>query len=198
MNATNPTDARLADRAAIAALMTGWLYRDLGEWDKLRGLFHEGATIEITWFDGPAADFVDGSARMGASDLRTKHLIASPVITFNGDRALVETNAMIMAENVALELGCTAHNRFLDQVEKRDGVWRIARRRSSYDMSSFSFLAKVQEIDEKAVRGYPREYAALAYLLERSGFPIVREFPTRGSELEAGIRAEGAAWLEAA
>jgi SnoaL-like domain len=188
-------NAHLEDRAAIADLMTGWIHRDLGEWDELRALFHPGATIAITWFDGLAGDFVDGSARMGASSLRSKHVIAGPSVTFNGDRALVQTNAMIIAENTALELGCTAHNRFLDQVEKRDGVWRINRRDSSYDMSYFNFPTKVQEIDEEAVRSFPREYAALAYLLENSGFPVVREFPTRGSALEAEIKAAGVAWL---
>ncbi|MBR7834270.1 nuclear transport factor 2 family protein [Actinospica durhamensis] len=188
-------DARLEDRAAIADLMNGWIHRDLGEWDQLRDLFHPGATITITWFDGLAADFVDGSARMGTTDLRTKHVIANPSITFHGDRALVQTNAMIIAENTALELGCTAHNRFLDQVEKRDGAWRISRRDSSYDMSCFNFLTRIPEIDEKAVSAYPREYAALAYLLERSGFPVTGEFPTRGSALEAEIKAAGSAWL---
>lgn len=188
-------DARIEDRSAIADLMVGWMHRDLSEWDQLRDLFHPGATIEITWFEGRATDFVDSSARMGASDLRNKHFIASPSITFNGDRALVQTNAMIVAENVAMDLGSTTHNRFWDQVEKRDGAWRITRRQSIYDMSHFNFLAKVQAIDEKVVRSYPREYAALAYLLDKSGFPVVREFPTRGSDQEAEIKAAGTVWL---
>lgn len=187
---------RIGDRAAITDLMNGWIHRDLNEWDQLADLFHPGATIAITWFDGPATDFVDGSARMGSSDLRTKHFIGNPSITFNGDRALVQTNAMIVAENVTLDLGSTTHNRFLDRVEKRDGVWRITRRESSYDMSYFNFLAKLPEVDEKTVRGYPREYAALAYLLDKSGFPIVREFPTRGSTMEAEIKTAGTAWLD--
>ncbi|WP_328472965.1 nuclear transport factor 2 family protein [Streptomyces sp. NBC_00448] len=191
-------DARLEDRAAIADLMTGWIHRDLGEWDQLRDLFHPGATVEITWFDGPASDFIEGSARTGASDLRTKHVIAGPSITFNGNRALAQTSAILLAENTALELGATAHNRFWDRVEKRDGAWRIAKRQSFYDMSSFNFLTKVHEIDEKAVRSFPREYAALAYLLEKSGFPVVREFPTRGSALETEIKAAGSAWLNEA
>ncbi|MEV5676686.1 hypothetical protein AMK09_12705 [Streptomyces sp. CB02488] len=189
-------NARIEDRAAITDLMTGWIHRDLSEWEQLGDLFHPGATIAITWFDGLATDFVAGSARMGASDLRNKHFVGNPSITFNGDRAFVETNAMIVAENVALELGATTHNRFLDQVEKRDGVWRIVRRESSYDMSYFNFLVKVKEVDEKKIRSYPREYAALAYLLDYSGFPIVRDFPTRDSELEAAIKAAGAEWLQ--
>lgn len=112
---------RIEDRAAITDLMTGWMHRDLSEWDQLRGLFHPDATIAITWFDGLATDFVDGSARMGASDLRTKHLITNPSITFRGDRALVQTNAVIMAENTALDLGCTAHNRFWDRSTNATG-----------------------------------------------------------------------------
>ena len=65
-------------------------------------------------------------------------------------------------------------------------------------MSYFNSLTQVQEIDEKAVRGFPREYAALAYLLEKSGFPIRRGFPTRACALEAEIKAAGTAWLDEA
>ncbi|GAA3294399.1 hypothetical protein GCM10020295_18820 [Streptomyces cinereospinus] len=53
------------DRQDIADLMTGWIHRDLGEWDRLKGLFHPDGRIEITWFEGPAYEFVDASARMG-------------------------------------------------------------------------------------------------------------------------------------
>jgi len=44
----------LEDRQSIADLMTGWIHRDLAEWDKLRELFHPDGTIEITWFEGLA------------------------------------------------------------------------------------------------------------------------------------------------
>ena len=76
--------------------------------------------------------------------------------------------------------------------------WRIVHRASVYDMSSFNFLAKVQDINESAVRRYPREYAALAYVLEKSGYSVAREFPTRNSELEARMKAAGRAWLDGA
>ena len=112
-------DTYLQDRLAIADLMTGWMHRDLAEWDQLRALFHADAVIEITWFEGNASDFVDGSMRMGASDLRTKHLVAAPVVTFHGSKAIAETNAMVIAENAKLQVGCSVHCRFYDQVEKR-------------------------------------------------------------------------------
>ena len=41
-------DTYLQDRQAIADLMTGWMHRDLAEWDQLRALFHADGVIEIT------------------------------------------------------------------------------------------------------------------------------------------------------
>lgn len=187
----------LEDRQQITDLLTGWIHRDLGEWEQLRDLFHPDGTIEITWFEGLASDFVDGSIRMGVSDARTKHLIGTPVVTFNADatKAIVETNAMIIAENVKLNIGCTTHNRFYDMAEKRNGVWKLFHRQSIYDMGSFTFPLGIVDIDQETVAKYPREYAALAYLLDKSGFPVNRVFATRGSNLEKQMKAAGQRWL---
>ncbi|MFD4542944.1 nuclear transport factor 2 family protein [Streptomyces bauhiniae] len=185
------------DRQDIADLMTGWIHRDLGEWDRLKDLFHPDGQIEITWFEGRAYDFVDASARMGASAFRTKHLITAPVVTFAADglRAVSETNAVIIGENVDLRLGCNGHNRFIDRLEKRDGVWRISDRKSVYDFGTFTFPAGIVDIDTETVARYPREYAALAYLLEASGFPVRRIFATKGSDLERDIKQSAFTWL---
>lgn len=187
----------LQDRLALSDLLTGWIHRDLGEWDALRELFHPDGTIEVTWFEGAFSDFVDGSIRMGASKLQSKHLIGSPVVSLNGNKAIVETNAVIVGENAELQLGCAVHNRFYDLAEKRDGVWKLYRRQSVYDMGSFTFPVGAKEIDTTVVARYPREYAALAYVLEKSGFPIGRVFATRGSALEQSMKAEAQAWLVA-
>ncbi|MGP9434378.1 nuclear transport factor 2 family protein [Ewingella sp. AOP8-B2-18] len=185
----------LQDRQDIADLMTGWIHRDLAEWDQLLELFHDDGTIEVTWFEGLFSEFVKGSQKMGNSGFSTKHVIGSPVITFNGDRAIVETNAIIIGENASLGLGCNGHNRFYDLVEKRDGVWRIVKRQSIYDMGNFTFPVGVVDIDQATVEKYPREYAALAYLLEKSGFPVKRVFATKFSQQEQEMKAKGKQWL---
>jgi hypothetical protein len=161
----------LEDRLSIADLMTGWIHRDLGEWDQLRELFHPDATIEITWFTGKASDFVDGSMKMGASDLKTKHIITSPVVTFNGDKAIAETNAIVVGDNAVLGVGCEGHARFYDRVEKRGGVWKIVDRQAIYDMCTFTFPTGIVEIDNVAVQKYPREYAALGLPSGEKRFP---------------------------
>lgn len=195
------TDDRAADKTAISELMTGWINRDLGLWDELEALFTPDATIEITWFRGRAADFVAGSRRMTGSRLRTKHLVTNPVITFAGDRAFAETNAMIVAEHTELALGTATHNRFLDRLVRTEDGWRIAHRDSSYDMGAFTYpygVAAAAEVDQERLRAFPVEYASLAYLLVEAGFPVEGEFPTRGSQVEARIREAGAAWLAGA
>ena len=185
----------LQDRQDIADLMTGWIHRDLAEWDQLLELFHDDGIIEVTWFEGLFSEFVKGSQKMGNSGFSTKHVIGSPVITFNGDRAIVETNAIIIGENASLGLGCNGHNRFYDLVEKREGVWRIVKRQSIYDMGNFTFPVGVVDIDQATVAKYPREYAALAYLLEKSGFPVKRVFATKFSQQEQEMKAKGKQWL---
>jgi len=185
----------LEDRQQITDLIIAWLHRDLAHWEQLRDLFHPDGEVEVTWFEGKASDFVDGSMRMGASDLSTKHLISTPVVTFNGNKAIVETNAVIVADNAKLGLGCSSHNRFYDLAEKRDGKWKLVKRQSIYDMGSFTFPDGPVSIDKEVLGTYPRGYAPLAYLLEKSGFPVKRVFATRGSELERQMRTEAQVWL---
>jgi hypothetical protein len=43
---------QVEDRLQITDLITGLIHRDLGEWDKLRDLFHHDSEIEVTWFEG--------------------------------------------------------------------------------------------------------------------------------------------------
>src|SRR5258708_7548860 len=86
------TQSYLEDRLSIADLLTGWIHRDLGQWDQLRNLFHPDATIDITWFSGKASDFVDGSMKMGKSDFKANHVITSPLVNFNADKAIPEPN----------------------------------------------------------------------------------------------------------
>jgi hypothetical protein len=184
------------DKIAIGELLQGWMHRDLGRWDKLRDLFHPDGAIEVTWFGGLFGDFVDGSMRMGHSDIRTKHVIGSPLIAFNGDRAIAETNVIIVCDNPAMQLGCESHGRFYDMIECRDGAWKILKRRCIYDMGYFTYPAGPTPIDEQAVSRFPREYGALAYMLEKSGFPVARPFPVRGGTMEAAIKAEAGTWLD--
>jgi hypothetical protein len=92
---------------------------------------------------------------------------------------------------------CEGHIRFYNRVEKRDGVWKIVDRQAIYDMGTFTFPTGFVDLDKLAVQKYPRESAPLAYLLEKSGFPVNRVYPTKASDLEKTIKAKGQTWLKA-
>lgn len=189
----------IEDRLAISDLLNGWMHRDLSQWDELGKLFHPEGTIEVTWFEGPASEFIKGSMRMGKSDIDTKHFIGNPLVKFNAaqNKAIAETNAMIIGQNSRLALGATCHNRFYDMLEKRNGEWRILRRQVVYDFGSFDFPLGTVDIDRDAASRYPIAYAPLAWLLEKSGFPVQRVFATKGSELETTMKKDAENWLAA-
>jgi hypothetical protein len=189
---------RLRDDVDITSLMSGWMHRDVGGWEQLRALFHPGAQVRMSWFTGSAPDFVEASARMTQSDLRTKHVITAPLIDYSrsGLRAVTETNAIVVAENRRTPLGAVTHSRFLDRVERRDGRWGIVHRTAVYDFSWFTFPRGPVDVDVAAVAHLPVEYAALAYLLELSGFPVGDTFAVKDSDDERGIKCSAAQWLE--
>jgi hypothetical protein len=74
-------------------------------------------------------------------------------------------------------------------------VWRIARRDSVCHFSTFAFPYGSVDIDTAPAHSFPREHAALAYLLVHSGFTVDRVHATRGSDLERWIRVDAAQWL---
>lgn len=180
----------------VNQLIQGWMYRDLGQWEKLRSLFHPDGTIEVTWFSGPSSEFVDASAAMGASDLRTKHVLGSPLIKAASNRAVAQTSAIIVAENRKIGVGSTTYARFHDWIERRNTGWKLLRRRAVYDLSSL-YGPDLSIVDAAAVDLHPNEYGALAYVLESGGFPVNGRFATRGSTAEKALFDESARWLAA-
>lgn len=190
--------SRTEDKVAIGELINGWIYRDTAQWDKLAALFAPDATIEVTWFEGKASDFIQASRGMGKSAISSKHFIGAPIITFSADgqRAVTETNAMIIAMNESIRLGATVHNRFLDNLQRINGEWKICQRQVVYDCGSFDFPAGVVDIDPQVVSQFPLAYAPLGYLLHSGGYAVQRVFATRNSPLEEQIRRDGERWLK--
>jgi hypothetical protein len=180
----------------INKLVSGWMYRDTAQWDKLQNIFTPDATIEVTWFEGRAADFINASKKMGTSQLSAKHLISNPVIEYKGNKAIAETDVMIVVHNDSIKLGSTVHARFYDQIKRVDNEWKISRRQVFYDFGSFNYPTGPVEIDQNIVEKFPIAYAPLGYLLNSAGYPVNRIFATKNSDAEKLIREQGQAWLE--
>lgn len=187
----------MSNWASIAELMTAWgRHRDAGRWDRLADLFAPGAFLDLAWFHGSADDFVASCRqRSSGKSLRSKHVIANPLITVRGDRALAETDAQLLTDQRDLDLGAVTHIRFLDCLVRVGDSWRIAYRASIYDLCAFTSPTGRFDVDVDAARRFPREYAGLAYILSRSGYPVTADSPTRGGPLEDDIQRAEAEWL---
>ena len=122
------------DKYACAELIQAWgLYRDQGKWPQLLATFVPEGQIAVSWFSGSFREFVDRCRQSFEAGQRSKHLIFPSVVRLAGDRALAETNIVILVRQkiVGVLADMTSHARFLDRLERRGGRWGIAERDGS-------------------------------------------------------------------
>ena len=85
------------DKYACAELIQAWgLYRDQGKWPQLLATFVPEGEIAVSWFSGSFREFVDRCRRSFEAGQRSKHQIFPSVVRLAGDRALAETNIVIL------------------------------------------------------------------------------------------------------
>lgn len=101
--------------------------RDLGRWSALERCYTPTATIQTSWFDGTAAEYIEVSKRV-FRQTPSNHRLGLPVIDVNGARAIVEVPTTIEFRGTfrGVEVDVASHMRMLHRAEKTDGAWRYA------------------------------------------------------------------------
>ena len=107
---------------------------DRADAELLTSLYHPDAVDEHGEFSGTRDDFVIWGIETVTSLYETcQHSLGTVNIELAGDRAYTESyfvSAAVHRERVNGEqIVSYLHGRYLDWFERRDGVWRIARRR---------------------------------------------------------------------
>jgi len=96
--------ASLGDEFEVRRVRQLWAFsRDHGEWDKMRACFHPDATVLVSWFDGPATEFFARTERMWRErrpEERSKHWFGNMRTEIKGDRALLETDALVLGRDM--------------------------------------------------------------------------------------------------
>ena len=189
------------DRQQICELMQHWgFWRDQGCWDELRGTFHPEGRIRVTWFSGLFSDFVAASIDMRKRRSGSKHWIGGSLIEIKGNRAIAETNVMIMGRSMlhGVEVDTVAYGRFYDFVERRAGVWRILEREAIYEKDRVDPVSPgaVVPFDQKKLHALPAAYRHLGYSLASQGFTVSQDLPVNGSEALERLQHRGKAWLD--
>jgi hypothetical protein len=125
-------DQRIADRIAIEALMVRYA-RGVDRIDipAIKSVFWPGAMDEHGTFNGLAVDFADYLNTSLRAFEASQHALTNFHMEFHGDQADVESY-FIATHVMKPELGgwrFVLGGRYLDQLERRDGDWKIVFRR---------------------------------------------------------------------
>ncbi len=193
-------DDALSDRLAIRDLVENWaLWRDAGDWERFRTVWHSDGWMMATWFQGPAEDFIRVSREGFEKGVSILHFLGGTAIDLAGSRAVAQTKMTISqrapVHNVPCDVVCTG--RFHDFVEKRDGRWGLVLRQPIYEKDRMDPVDPAVPIalDPKLLASFPEGYRHLAYLQSGLGFKVKPDMPgLKGPAVDA-LYAKGADWL---
>ena len=148
--------------------------------------------MTTTWFDGSFDAFVESCEASWRKGSRSQHFLGGTVAEIEGPRAIAQTrmsiNVRSQLDGVEVDAVCTG--RFFDRVEKREGVWRIARRSVIYEKDRIDPVdpgAKIS-LDPALLARFPEGYRHLAYLQTKNGFAVRGGLPElRGDASTSGF-----------
>src|SRR5690349_13125262 len=187
-------------RAAIAALVNNWaVWRDSGDWERFRSVWHDDGRMMATWFQGSADAFIAASREGWEKGVSILHFLGGIAIDVEGTRAIAQTKMTISqrgeVHRVACDVVCTG--RFYDFLEKRAGRWGLVLRQPIYEKDRLDPLdpAARLDLDKDLLAQFPEGYRHLAYLQSKIGFTVKRDMPGLTGEAVQRLYARGAAWL---
>jgi hypothetical protein len=194
----------LLDRLAIRDLIQNWVvWRDAGDWERFRTVWHDDGWMMATWFQGSADDFIRVSREGFESGVNILHFLGGMSIDLKDDRAFSQTKMTIsqraLVHDVPCDVVCTG--RFCDFLEKRPtesgSRWGIVLRQPTYEKDRLDPVdpsARVA-LDADLLGQFPEGYQHLAYLQSGLGFKVKTDMPgLKGAAVEA-LYKRGAAWL---
>lgn len=189
------------DKLAIRELVENWvLYRDAGDWERFASVWHPDGWMTATWFQGPAADFIDASRKLFKGGSLILHTLGGWTCDIVGSRAISQVkmtiNQRAPLDGILVDVVCSG--RFYDFFEKRDGCWGIVRRQPIYEMDRLDPVdpSAVIKLDEGLLGSFPEGLRNLAYLQVKNGFTVKGNLPGLRGALVEKLYAEGKAWLE--
>ena len=198
MNAA--TGDNTSDRLAIRDLIENWVvWRDAGDWERFRGVWHDDGRMMATWFQGSADDFIRVSREGWDRGVSILHFLGGTSIDLNGGRAVAQTKMTISQRATVHEVACdvVCTGRFYDFLEKRHQRWGIVLRQPIYEKDRIDPVepASTLTLDPRVLERFPVGYRHLAYLQVGLGYEVKPDMPgLTGPEVEQLYR-RGAAWL---
>ena len=193
----------MEDKLAIIETVQNWaLWRDAGDWERFGTVWHDDGWMTATWFQGPAAKFIEVSRAGFERGVSILHFLGGSSVDLKGTRAIAQTkmtiNQRAQVDGVLVDVVCTG--RFFDFFEKRSGRWAIVRRQPIYEKDRLDPVdpAASLKLEPELLGRFPEGYRHLAYLQTKNGFAIKLDLPQLKGPMVARLYAHGRAWLDGA
>ncbi|MEK9660276.1 MAG: nuclear transport factor 2 family protein [Alphaproteobacteria bacterium] len=193
-------DEAMQDRLTIREMIDKWVvYRDSGDWERFRDLWHDGGEMNATWMQGNVDAFLRASRGGWEKGVKVWHTLGATASDLAGPRAIAQTKMTLQQRAFVHDVECdvTCTGRFYDFLEKRRGVWGFVVRQGIYEKDRIDTVdpAATLELDRKLLERFPEGYRHLAYLQETAGMTVKLDMPgLRGPGVEA-LYARGQRWL---
>ena len=189
------------ERLAIRDLLENWVvWRDAGDWERFRTVWHHDGRMMATWSQGTGDEFIAANREGWARGVRILHFLGGTSIDLAGDRAVTQTKMTIsqraLIHDVLCDVVCTG--RFYDLLEKRDGRWGMFLRQPIYEKDRLDPVDSTHTVslDPALLGRFPEGYRHLAYLQTSVGYDVKTDMPgLEGPRVEA-LYACGLAWLD--
>ena len=193
-------DDTVRDRREIRELIENWvLWRDAGDWERFRTVWHDDGRMMATWFQGSADEFIRVTREGWERGVSILHFLGGSSIDVSADRAVAQTKMTISqrgaVEGVICDVVCTG--RFYDFLDKKDDRWGIVLRQPIYEKDRLDPVdpSATLTLDQDLLMQFPEGYRHLAYMQARIGYKVKKDMPgLDGPEVEA-LYARGRDWL---
>lgn len=191
----------IIDRLMVRELVENWaVFRDAGDWDRFRSVWHDDGRMMATWCQASADGFIEASKQGWAKGVSILHFLGGSSIEVAGDRALAQTKMTISqratVDGVLVDVVCTG--RFYDFIERRNSKWGFVLRQPIYEKDRMDPVdpAARLSLDRQLLERFPEGYRHLAYLQTQIGYEVKRDMPgLKGAEVER-LYARGKRWLQ--
>jgi hypothetical protein len=190
----------MSERLAIREVIENWaVWRDAGDWERFRTVWHDDGRMMATWFQGTADEFIRVTKEGWDKGVSILHFLGGSSIDVAGHRAIAQTRMTISqradVDGVRCDVVCTG--RFCDFLEKREGRWGVVLRQPIYEKDRLDPLDPSAKLvlDRELLERFPEGYRHLAYLQTKIGFEVKPDMPGLKGPAVQALYARGASWL---
>jgi hypothetical protein len=191
---------QLSEKQLIRELIENWaLWRDAGEWDRFKTVWHSDGVMMATWFQGSFEEFIKVTIEGWNKGVSILHFLGGSTIDLRANKAIAQTKMTISqrgpVDGVLCDVVCTG--RFYDFLEKREGKWGLVLRQPIYEKDRIDPLdpSAVLKLDDTLLSQFPEGYKHLAYIQTKIGYVVKKDMPMlKGLEVQA-LYARGREWL---